>query len=113
LRSLKRSARRPAGETEQQFGEGPINSLCADCHNSDQARLERGAKRFVDAMRTAGLSGASIFYAHLGGIRKEPHPTAKSQIHFRISTRPDKFVSDEDGPLEMQLLFIRRGSLIG
>lgn len=35
----------PAGETEQQFWEGPFNSLCADCHNSDQARLERGGKQ--------------------------------------------------------------------
>lgn len=33
----------PAGETEQQFWEGPFNSLCADCHNSDQARIEKGA----------------------------------------------------------------------
>ena len=51
----------------------------------------------------------SIFYAHLGGIRKEPHPTGKLRIHFRISTRPEKFVSDEDGPLETQLndLFAR------
>ncbi|WP_454669545.1 hypothetical protein [Achromobacter kerstersii] len=51
----------------------------------------------------------SIFYAHLGGIRKEPHPTGKLRVHFRISTRPEKFVSDEDGPLEEQLndLFAR------
>ncbi len=35
----------PAGETEQQFWEGPFNSLCADCHNSDQTRMERGAKQ--------------------------------------------------------------------
>lgn len=45
----------------------------------------------------------SIFYAHLGGIRKEPHPTGKLRIHFGVSTRPEKFVSDEDGPLEKQL----------
>lgn len=33
----------PAGETEDMFWRGPFDSQCADCHNTDQARLERGA----------------------------------------------------------------------
>ena len=33
----------PAGETEEMFWSGPFDSQCANCHNVDQARLERGA----------------------------------------------------------------------
>jgi hypothetical protein len=32
----------PAGETEAMFWDGPFQSLCRDCHNSDKARIERG-----------------------------------------------------------------------
>ncbi len=33
----------PAGETEEMFWTGPFDSQCANCHSSDQARLERGS----------------------------------------------------------------------
>lgn len=59
--------------------------------------------RLTEHATVKEVKDKSIFYAHLGGIRKEPHPTGKLRIHFRISTRPEKFVSDEDGPLEEQL----------
>lgn len=65
--------------------------------------------RLTENATVKEVKDKSIFYAHLGGIRKEPHPTGKLRIHFRVSTRPEKFVSDEDGPLEGQLndLFVR------
>lgn len=59
--------------------------------------------RLTEHATVKEVKDKSIFYAHLGGIRKEPHPTGKLRIHFRISTRPEKFLSDEDGPLEEQL----------
>lgn len=59
--------------------------------------------RLTEHAMVKEVKDKSIFYAHLGGIRKEPHPTGKLRIHFRISTRPEKFVSDEDGPLEKRL----------
>lgn len=33
----------PAGETEEQFWDGPFDSQCAACHSGETARLERGA----------------------------------------------------------------------
>lgn len=65
--------------------------------------------RLTEHATVKEVKDKSIFYAHLGGIRKEPHPTGKLRIHFRISTRPEKFVSDEDGRLEERLndLFAR------
>lgn len=59
--------------------------------------------RMTEHVTVKEVKDKSTFYAHLGGIRKEPHPTGKLRIHFRISTRPEKFVSDETGPLENQL----------
>jgi len=65
--------------------------------------------RLTEHATVKEVKDKSIFYAHLGGIRKEPHATGKLRIQFRISKRPEKFVSDEDGPLEEQLsdLFAR------
>lgn len=59
--------------------------------------------RLTERATVKEVKDKSIFYAHLGGIRKEPHPTGELRIHFRISTRPEKFVSDETRPVEKQL----------
>lgn len=59
--------------------------------------------RLTEQATIEEIKDSSIYYAHKGGVRKQPRPTGILRIHFRLSTRTEKFVSDEDGPLEEQL----------
>lgn len=59
--------------------------------------------RLTEQATIEEIKDSSIYYAHKGGVRKQPRPTGILRIHFRLPTRPEKFVSDEDRPLEEQL----------